>query len=151
MDFGDVTSIEYGDKVFHSYSADGIYDVKLTVFNYAGCSKEIITQIIIGDGYLLMVPNVFTPNNDGKNDVFVPKFSGFINISMRIYNAYGNLLHESAENGGDDGNGNIIKPQITPWDGSNADLNSKMYIYHINGVIINGEVIEKTGTIQILR
>jgi gliding motility-associated-like protein len=150
-DFGDVTSIEYGDKVFHSYSADGIYDVKLTVFNDAGCSKEIITQIIIGDGYLLMVPNVFTPNNDGKNDVFVPKFSGFINISMRIYNAYGNLLHESAENGGDDGNGNIIKPQITPWDGSNADLNSKMYIYHINGVIINGEVIEKTGTIQILR
>jgi gliding motility-associated-like protein len=150
-DFGDVTSVEYGDKVFHSYSADGIYDVKLTVFNDAGCSKEIITQIIIGDGYLLMVPNVFTPNNDGKNDVFVPKFSGFINISMRIYNAYGNLLHESAENGGDDGNGNIIKPQITPWDGSNADLNSKMYIYQINGVIINGEVIEKTGTIQILR
>ena len=150
-DFGDITSIEYGDKVSHSFSADGIYDVKLTVSNEAGCSKEIIRQITIGDGYLLMVPNVFTPNNDGKNDVFTPKFSGFINISMRIYNAYGNLLHESAESGGDDGTGNIIKPEIIPWDGSNADLNSKMYIYQINGVIINGEVIEKTGTIQILR
>jgi gliding motility-associated-like protein len=150
-DFGDVTSIEYGDKVFHSFSADGIYDVKLTVSNDAGCSKEIVEQITIGDGYLLMVPNVFTPNNDGKNDVFVPKFSGFINISMRIFNAYGNLLHESAESGGDDGAGNIIKPEIIPWDGSNADLNSKMYIYQINGALINGEVIEKTGTIQILR
>jgi gliding motility-associated-like protein len=149
-DFGDVTSIEYGDKVFHSFSADGIYDVKLTVSNDAGCSKEIVEQITIGDGYLLMVPNVFTPNNDGKNDVFIPKFSGFINISMRIFNAYGNLLHESAESGGDDGAGNIIKPEIIPWDGSNADLNSKMYIYQINGVIINGEAIEKTGTIQIL-
>jgi PKD repeat protein len=150
-DFGDVTSIEYGNKVFHSFSADGIYDVKLTVSNEAGCFKEVIRQITIGDGYLLMVPNVFTTNNDGKNDVFTPKFSGFINISMRIFNAYGNLLHESAESGGDDGAGNIIKPEIIPWDGSNADLNSKMYIYQINGVIINGEVIEKTGTIQILR
>jgi gliding motility-associated-like protein len=99
----------------------------------------------------LLIPNVFTPNNDGINDVFEPKFSGFKTISMSIFNAYGNLLHESPESGGEDAFGESIKPSIIPWDGVSADLNSKMYIYYINGTIINGEVIEKTGTIQILK
>ena len=150
-DFGDITALEYGNKVEHSYLADGIYEVKLTVYNEAGCSKEIIKQITIGDGYLLLIPNVFTPNNDGINDVFEPKFSGFRTISMSIFNAYGNLLHESPESGGVDAVGTSIKPTIIPWDGANADLSSKMYIYHIIGTIVNGEVIVKTGTLQILK
>jgi hypothetical protein len=150
-DFGDITALEYGNKVEHSYIADGIYEVKLTVYNEAGCSKEITKQITIGDGYLLLIPNVFTPNNDGVNDVFEPKFSGFRTISMSIFNAYGNLLYESPESGGVDALGTSIKPIIIPWDGASADLSSKMYIYHIVGTIVNGEVIVKTGTLQILK
>mgnify|MGYP006249592053 FL=1 len=99
----------------------------------------------------MLIPNVFTPNNDGINDVFEPKFSGFRTISMSIFNAYGNLLHESPESGGVDAVGTSIKPTIIPWDGANADLSSKMYIYHIIGTIVNGEVIVKTGTLQILK
>ena len=149
--FGDVTPLVYGSLVEHAFNTDGIYDVTLTVFNKGGCSKQITKQIRVGDGYTLLVPNVFTPNNDGMNDVFEPKFSGFKTISMYIFDAYGNMLHESPESGGVDSNGNNILPTIIPWDGNNANQNNKMFVYRIMGTLVNDELIEKSGTFQILK
>ena len=149
--FGDVSPVVYGSLVEHTFNTDGIYDVTLTVFNKGGCYKQITKQIKVGDGYTLLIPNVFTPNNDGINDVFEPKFSGFKTISMYIFDSYGSMLHESQETGGVDGNGNSVLPTIIPWDGNNANNTNKMYIYRIIGTLVNDEVIEKTGTIQILK
>ena len=149
--FGDVTPLVYGSLVEHAFNTDGIYDVTLTVFNKGGCSKQITKQIRVGDGYTLLIPNVFTPNNDGINDVFEPKFSGFKTISMYVFDAYGNMLHESPESGGVDNAGDVVQPTITPWDGNNANNTNKMYIYRIIGTLVNDEVIEKSGSFQILR
>jgi gliding motility-associated-like protein len=137
--------------VEHAFSTDGIYEVILTVYNQAGCSKQIMKQLRVGDGYTLLIPNVFTPNNDGINDVFEPKFSGLKTISMYIFDSYGNMLHESPESGGVDASGDIVQPTIIPWNGNNANNANKMYVYRILGTLVNDEVIEKTGTIQILK
>jgi hypothetical protein len=149
--FGDLSPLVYGSMVEHAFSTDGIYEVILTVYNQAGCSKQIMKQLRVGDGYTLLIPNVFTPNNDGINDVFEPKFSGLKTISMYIFDSYGNMLHESPESGGVDASGDIVQPTIIPWNGNNANNANKMYVYRILGTLVNDEVIEKTGTIQILK
>lgn len=62
-DFGDGTS----DSSFspsHTYTSSGIYPVMLTASDFSGCADSIEQIIITGTG------NIFTPNNDGKNDYF---------------------------------------------------------------------------------
>ena len=122
------------------------------VVSYDAQKEQIEKEIRVGDGYVLLIPNVFTPNNDGINDVFEPKFSGFKEIEMHIFDAYGNKLHSSPNTGRvDEISGATIAPALTPWDGSNAELSSKMYICYIVGTLINGETIERTTTFQILK
>jgi hypothetical protein len=40
----------------------------------------------VEDEFALFIPNAFTPNNDGKNDVFLPKGTAFKNYSLGIFN-----------------------------------------------------------------
>jgi len=82
------------ETVFHTYTNDGVYEVSLTVFNSAGCSTSITKTIIVGQGASVLLPTVFTPNNDGINDVFRPLFGGISEISMYIYDNWGNLVYE---------------------------------------------------------
>ncbi|MBN4083033.1 gliding motility-associated C-terminal domain-containing protein, partial [bacterium AH-315-A23] len=82
------------ETVFHTYTNDGIYDVTLTVFNNAGCSISISKTIVVGKGATIMLPTVFSPNSDGLNDFFGPSFNGVKDISMYIYDSWGNLVYE---------------------------------------------------------
>lgn len=49
---------------------DGYYDLKLTIVNDNGCDSIITFRILIKDAKL-KIPNVITPNADGKNDIFL--------------------------------------------------------------------------------
>ncbi len=66
------------------------YTLEATNFcNYTRASTQCAT--ILGDGYLAY-PNAFTPNGDGKNDVFQPIIIGDMlinNYTMVIYNRWG--------------------------------------------------------------
>jgi hypothetical protein len=80
--------------VFHSYTIDGIYNVTLTSFNDAGCSISVIKTIVIGKGSSVAFPTVFSPNNDGINDFYRPKYRGLTEFTMFIYDQLGNLIFE---------------------------------------------------------
>lgn len=44
------------------------------------------------------MPNIFTPNNDGINDLFVPVISiGIVSMNTTIYNRWGNKIFETTE------------------------------------------------------
>jgi gliding motility-associated-like protein len=43
------------------------------------------------------IPNAFTPNNDGKNEVFQPVGEGVYKFKMRIFNRWGELIFESSD------------------------------------------------------
>lgn len=46
----------------------------------------------------ILIPDIFTPNNDGNNDVFLPVYKGsFQNYRMQIFNRWGDRVFESAE------------------------------------------------------
>ena len=79
------------------YQTPGIYSITLVVHN-AFCSDSLVKSIFVSDEVIFYVPNVFTPDGRGGNNVFQPVFtSGFdpYNFHMTIYNRYGEIVFES--------------------------------------------------------
>lgn len=88
----------------------------------------------------IYIPNVFTPNNDGLNDIFEVKGSYIENIEISIFNRWGNELYTWKDiNEGWDGKykGNLVA------DGT--------YFYIINVVFENREKKNITGSITLLK
>ena len=69
FDFLD-TSDEYGPEYYFPDDAGGVYDITLVATNEWGCSDSISHPLWIIDDFVMYVPNVFTPDNDGVNDAW---------------------------------------------------------------------------------
>jgi len=80
--------------VFHSYTTDGVYSVSLTVYNRFGCSRTVSQIITVGRGANIIMPTAFSPNNDGINDVFRASLIGLTEVSMYVYDNWGNVVYE---------------------------------------------------------
>lgn len=50
-----------------------------------------------GDSARLFLPNAFTPNGDGLNDIFVPIYTGITHITFTVYDTDGNVLFKTTE------------------------------------------------------
>ena len=99
---------------------------------------------IDGCGGGIFIPNVFTPNNDGWNDVWKPIYDleCWVNVEFKIYNRWGSLVYEGWGDGF--------------WDGSNKGgpsyVADGIYVYTFRARKYNSaEVFEKNGHLTILR
>jgi gliding motility-associated-like protein len=82
------------------------YPVRLIVANNLGCTDTAMNDVCVVPDVEIFVPNTFTPNGDGTNDVFIPKGDGLTdgNYELMIFDRWGNLIFEShALNDGWDG------------------------------------------------
>jgi gliding motility-associated-like protein len=89
----------------------------------------------------IFVPDAFTPNGDGKNDVVKPIPVGVTQLDyFNIYNRWGQMLFTTAEIG-------------KGWDGrvNGTFQNSGTYIYTVQGIDYLGKVITKKGTVVLIR
>jgi gliding motility-associated-like protein len=69
----------------------GAYLVKYT--NNENCVAFDTITVVDKCGPRLFVPDAFTPNGDGNNDVFTLRHPGFIrNLEFRIYNRWGEVV-----------------------------------------------------------
>lgn len=100
-DLGNQESVKAAIPENYRFQKGGAYTVTLKAYNKLGCEMVITKSIDVpeGDG---KVPNVITPNNDGKNDNFV---TGFKNADVEIYNRYGKLIFNSKNYQNDWGSG----------------------------------------------
>jgi hypothetical protein len=133
------------------YSIAGTFFATLRITNAIGCDVEITKPIIIGEGYSVLLPNVFTPNDDGYNETFYPKTSGLKSMVMTIYDSRGNLIWLASFDESSPGAG-LNEDEVKAGGFLGVDGNrSPYYIYTVTGESIYGDnKIDKSGTLIIL-
>jgi gliding motility-associated-like protein len=119
----------------------------VNVVDENGCraTSNIVVKVICENkNYFL--PNTFSPNNDGQNDVFYPRGRSLDRIqSMRIFNRWGELVFERKN----------FPPnsQADGWNGliAGKPAASDAYVYIIEVVCENGQVIPIKGNVTLIR
>ncbi len=89
----------------------------------------------------LYIPNAFTPNGDGNNDVFRPIPLGMKIVDIfRVYNRWGQMLYSGTGNG-------------AGWDGSFAGKKQEAatYVWYAEGVDYTDKRIKRKGTVILIR
>ncbi|MGB0403434.1 MAG: PKD domain-containing protein [Salibacteraceae bacterium] len=73
------------------------YPVRLDVYSDQGCTDDTIRIVHIDAEYFLYIPTSFTPNGDGKNDVWKPLGTGFESdyYHILVFDRWGKLVFES--------------------------------------------------------
>ena len=94
--FGDNTTNSYEQNASHSYADSiGIYEISLIVTDGLGCSDTTSKQIWVSDEYWMYIPNAFTPDRDGVNDLFCLQYNGvrIETFTFNIYDRFSNLVY----------------------------------------------------------
>ena len=118
----------------------GIYTVTLTASSGI-CSVTQTITIIVYDALTLEIPNVFTPNDDGVNDVFTIKSTGVKNISLQIFNRWGEKQYE-------------FSGSKAAWDGlttNGQQVNDGTYFFFVKATGFDDKNIERQGTVNLFR
>lgn len=79
-----------GPQVYYKFSSSGTFSVMLKITDRNGCADSVRQTVNIFDRFY--VPNIFTPNNDGINDLFLVSSNGITRFSIEIYNRWGNRV-----------------------------------------------------------
>jgi len=108
--------------------------------NSDGCSAEREITVIVGCSDFI-VPNVFTPNNDGINDDFVIPAQQMTAYSIMVYDRWGKVVYKSDN-------------PLVYWNGLDANgqlVSDGTYYYVIKAQCGNGTSFNKKGFVQVLR
>lgn len=92
----DSSTIEHPIKVYPN-GEPGTYSVTLVATNQNGCQDTAQGTVIINGIYIFYVPNSFTPDGDGVNEIFRPYGEGidFSKYTMEIYDRWGELIFKT--------------------------------------------------------
>ena len=80
----------------YTFSEPGSYRVVCSVNNATCASDSMEVTVAVAESYLA-VPNVFTPNGDGKNDEFRVAYRSLRDFHIWVYNRWGKLVYESTD------------------------------------------------------
>jgi len=119
----------------------------LQVSNAGSClAEDRVTIHVLCNTDNLFVPNTFSPNKDGANDVFYPRGRGIYGIrSMRIYNRWGELMYEKM---------NFQANDVSAgWNGTfkNVELTPDVYVYTIEVICDNNQLFSLKGNVTLLK
>ncbi|MEY3397955.1 MAG: hypothetical protein RL220_549, partial [Bacteroidota bacterium] len=78
----------------HTWTQAGEQYIEQIVTNEFGCVASAIGYVYI-NGHLFWVPNSFTPNGDGINEVWQPVYTGVTNYHVKIFDRWGSIVFES--------------------------------------------------------
>jgi gliding motility-associated-like protein len=108
-------------------------------------SDEVVINVLC-DQSQLFIPNTFSPNGDGENDVFYPRGIGLKNIkSFRIYSRWGELVYERKNI--------LLNEASSAWDGTFKGnlLNPDVFVYVVEAVCDGGELMTWKGDVSLIR
>ncbi|MFQ5335831.1 MAG: gliding motility-associated C-terminal domain-containing protein, partial [Flavobacteriales bacterium] len=120
----------------HTYGEPGTYEITLVVYDENGCPDSMTITIEVLLPSELTVPNVFTPNGDGINDVFTIKNTAIASMHGSIFNRWGRKIYEW------DGTDNF-------WDASG--YNAGVYYYIVTAVGVDMKEYELKGYVTVIK
>ncbi|MBN9385182.1 MAG: PKD domain-containing protein [Chitinophagaceae bacterium] len=121
------------------------YTITVTDENHCTATDTVLVKTICG-GENYFIPNTFSPNNDGVNDVFYPRGKGLHDIqSMRIFNRWGQLVFERKNF--------PANSASMGWDGTinGRPAPSDAYVYIIEVICINAQIVALKGDVTLIR
>src|SRR5205814_2261693 len=127
----------------HYFSNYGSFYVTEVAYNIFGCTDTARKFVGVEGYFTFYLPTSFTPNEDGKNDVFVPLCSGVLpqNYQMQIYDRWGNLMYSTLD-------------LTVGWDGrakgGNEMTPTGIYIYYVQFMDFKNEMHSKYGTLTLI-
>jgi gliding motility-associated-like protein len=126
-----------------SYTEPGTYVVALVVKSDHGCTDTILRPIVVGEDFGIYVPNAFTPNEDGLNDIFQPKGFGVVKYELNVFDRWGEkVFHTEKFEEGWDGK----------FQGRSGDvIEEGVYTWMINCTSVFGKAHELKGHVTLIR
>lgn len=137
-DFGDGQGSTLQDPS-HTFTT-GVYTVMLTAYS-GSCTSTATLTIIVERPSFIDIPNVFTPNNDNINDLFTINAYGIRDISLEIFNRWGQKLFE-------------YQGVKAAWDGyavNGEPVPDGTYFFFVKATGYDEKKIEKQGTVNLFR
>lgn len=145
-DFDDGSATSNSVNATHAFpsTGSGEYLVILTAKNSIGCMDTASVKITVtAPDPIYEVPNVFSPNDDGKNDTFqLINPENIAETSITIFNRWGNIVFENMSF-------NFI------WDGKTTITKDKcsagVYFYKLKIIGLNGKEMNEQGYVHLIR
>lgn len=134
-------SYRFNDKdLTYTFNDEGVTYIRFVGSNSDGSCESFgdVYNVTIGASELL-IPNVFSPNGDGVNDIWKVSYRSLIEFRCQIYDRHGHqIYHFENPDGG--------------WDGKNGSkfVNPGVYFYVIEATGADGKKYKKSGDINIL-
>ena len=133
------THTQLGRQAHQIFGEAGIYPVTLLVEDHNGCADTITKPIVVQPPEVFYVPDAFTPNHDGRNEMFGPVISTVKNYQLSIFNRWGEKIFETTD-------------LTTGWNGSWKGEACKQDSYVWVMRFLNKDGLQtKTGRVLLLR
>ena len=132
------------DNTFASPDTTTTYQVDVVDENNPNCkvskSITVVVEEINCEEPWLFIPNSFSPNGDGNNDIFYFRGRHISEFNLKVFNRWGELLFET----------NDIN---VGWDGmyKGNSAQTDVYVYQVTATCLNGEKFSKKGDVTLIR
>lgn len=140
--FGDGNSADLipGESVGHVYENAGQYTVSLSVSNEGECTDSTSVQLCILPPDPVFVPDIFSPNDDGKNDTLYVRGLFISRLEFRVYNRWGEVVFET-------------NSPSRGWDGQlrGVPAPSGSYYYTLSAYVGTATRVERVGEVVLIR
>ena len=137
-------SLDFSDVPNPLASPDSTTEYTVSVINDNGCAGQASVTVVVEfppceDPYVFL-PNAFTPNGDGVNDVLFVRGEHIDALSLAIYNRWGQLVFETTD-------------QSIGWDGTfkGAPAPQEVYGFVLEVNCPGGEQYKTQGNISLFR
>jgi len=124
----------------HFYKRSGTYDVCLVAMNKEGCADTTCKPITADILPLADIPNAFSPNGDGNNDILYVVGAAIESIDLKIYNRWGQLVFESTD---------VKKGWDGTYNGKRQEVD--VYAYTLNVRFVDDTTMFKKGNVTLLK
>ncbi len=133
-----LSCVDCPSPIVNSYSH--VNDYTLTIVYNTTCRAVATAKVIVSGGEPVYIPNAFTPNGDGVNDMFMVYGTGIKTVDLMIFNRWGEKVFDSGD-------------QFLGWDGNYKGVLQEpgVYVYQARIVFLDDTKSLRTGSVTLIR